>query len=185
MKKKKPVLKRLEAMETELQDIKKTNQQILQEEKKVEQKEQNIQSEQQKIEKTLFKIGSFEFKRKHLMEFIKGIAGAFLGVGLGRSLLNMESLADKLGWWNIFGILLFILVISSLLIYKNERQYIQQKGISIIWKKLSFLYIISLVIEFFALWLFASLPPDLSTLIKILVIGSYAAMAGAVSFSLI
>jgi len=42
-----------------------------------------------------------------------------------------------------------------------------------------------LVIEFIALWLFASLPGDLATLIKVLIIGSYAAMAGAVSFSLI
>jgi uncharacterized membrane protein len=185
IKKKKPVLKRLEAMEDELKEIKTINKKILQEEKKVEEKEQNIQAEQQKIEKTLFKIGNFEFKRKHLLEFIKGIAGAFLGVGLGRSLLNMESLADKLGWWNIVGILLFILIISSLLIYKNEKQYIQQKGHGIIWKKLAFLYFISLIIEFFSLWLFASLPPDMVTLIKILVIGSYAAMAGAVSFSLI
>ncbi len=185
VKKKNPILNRLDVIEDNLQVLKKTEKRILREEKKVDTNEQTILLEQQKIEKTLFKIGNFEFKRKHLLEFIKGVAGAFLGVGLGRSLLNMESLADKLGWWNIIGILLFILVISSLLIYKNEKQYVEKKGHYIIWKKLTYLYIISLFIEFFSLWLFAALPLDITTLIKILVIGSYAAMAGAVSFSLI
>jgi len=97
----------------------------------------------------------------------------------------MESLAEKLEWWNIIGILIFIIGISWLLIYKNEKQYVQKQGMGVVWKRLVFLYVIALIIEFIALWLFASLPPDTSTLIKILVIGSYAAMAGAVSFSLI
>ncbi len=172
-------------VEQELSEIRKTEDKLLQQEQRIEKKENKILAEEQKIEKVLFRVGHFEFKRKHLLELIKGVAGAFLGVGLGRSILNLDSLAQKLEWWNIIGILVFIIGISWLLIYKNERQYVQKHGLKVVWKKLVFLYVISLVIEFIALWLFASLPADAATLIKILVIGSYAAMAGAVSFSLI
>ncbi len=172
-------------VEQELREIKKTEDKLLKQEQRIEKKENRILAEEEKIEKVLFRIGSFEFKRKHLLELIKGVAGAFLGVGLGRSILNLDSLVEKLQWWNIIGILVFIIGISWLLIYKNERQYVQKHGMKVVWKKLIFLYVISLFIEFIALWLFASLPADAATLIKILVIGSYAAMAGAVSFSLI
>ena len=169
----------------ELEEIERNEARMLKEEKKIEKRESKILAEELKIEKVLFKIGNFEFKQKHLLELIKGIAGAFLGVGLGRSILNLESLTEKLQWWNIIGILIFIIGISSLLIYKNEKQYVQKKGLRLVWKKLVFLYVISLVIEYIALWLFAALPSDVATLVKVLVIGSYAAMAGAVSFSLI
>ncbi|HLD39668.1 MAG TPA: hypothetical protein VJB13_00850 [Candidatus Nanoarchaeia archaeon] len=172
-------------VERELNEIRRTESKLLQQEQRIEKKENKILAEEQKIEKVLFRIGNFEFKRKHLLELIKGVAGAFLGVGLGRSILNLDSLAEKLQWWNIIGILIFIIGISWLLIYKNEKQYIQKHGLRLVWKKLVFLYVISVVIEFIALWLFASLPADTGTLVKILVIGSYAAMAGAVSFSLI
>ncbi|MEK6900099.1 MAG: DUF2391 family protein [Nanoarchaeota archaeon] len=184
-KKKRSVNKRLVNIEEKMGKISKTEEQLLKHEQNIEKKENKILTEEQKIEKVLFKIGRFEFKRKHLLELIKGVAGAFLGVGLGRTLLNMESLADKLQWWNIIGIFIFIVGISALLIYKNERLYVQKKGLRVVWTKLFFLYLISLLIEFLALWLFASLPGDAATLIKILVIGSFAAMAGAVSFSLI
>ncbi|MBI2145775.1 DUF2391 family protein [Candidatus Woesearchaeota archaeon] len=179
------VAKKLSAIETQISSLKKTEQKILQEEQKVEQKEQEIKAEEQKIEKVLFKLGEWEFKRKHLLELIKGVAGSFLGVGLGTTLLNKEIIAAKLSWWNVSGILLFIFAISWLLIYKNEKQYVKKEGLAVVWRKLILLYGISLVIEFLALWLFASLPPEMATLVKVLVIGSYAAMAGAVSFSLI
>lgn len=169
----------------ELEEIERNEARLLKEEKKIERREKQILAEEKKIEKVLFKIGNFEFKKKHLLELIKGIAGAFLGVGLGRSILNLESITEKLQWWNIIGILVFIIGISWLLIYKNEKQYVQKHGFRLVWKKLVFLYVISIVIELLALWLFASLPGDTATLIKVLVIGSYAAMAGAVSFSLI
>ena len=180
-----PKKRKLSKVEQELRQIRKNEEKLLKQEERIERKENKILAEEEKIEKVLFRIGSFEFKRKHLLELIKGVAGAFLGVGIGRSILNLDTLAEKLQWWNIIGILIFIIGISWLLIYKNEKQYVQKHGFMLVWKKLVFLYVISLFIEFMALWLFASLPPDAATLIKVLVIGSYAAMAGAVSFSLI
>lgn len=180
-----PKKRKVSKIEQELREIKKTEEKLLKKEERIERKENKILAEEEKIEKVLFRIGNFEFKRKHLLELIKGVAGAFLGVGIGRSILNLDSLAQKLPWWNIIGILIFIIGISWLLIYKNEKQYVQKHGLKVVWKKLLFLYLVSLIIEFIALWLFASLPSDTATLIKVLVIGSYAAMAGAVSFSLI
>lgn len=180
-----PKKRKLSKVEQELRKIRKNEDRLLQQEQRIEQKENKILAEEQKIEKVLFRIGRFEFRRKHLLEFIKGVAGAFLGVGIGRGILNLDSLAEKLQWWNIVGILIFIIGISWLLIYKNEKQYVQKHGFRLVWKKLLFLYIVSIIIEWLSLWLFASLPADMATLVKVLVIGSYAAMAGAVSFSLI
>ncbi|MFA6461078.1 MAG: hypothetical protein WCV90_02335 [Candidatus Woesearchaeota archaeon] len=186
------IIKRLDKVDAKLSTIKNENIKLEKEEKligkedkRIEKKENQIQKEESKIEKGIFQIGKFTFKRNHLMLLIRGTAGSFLGVGLGRSLLNMEDLANKLSWWNILGILLFILIISGLLIYKNEKDFVKKEGTGVIWRRLIALYLIALIVEFIALWLFSSLPTNYLTLIKVLVIGSYAAMAGAVSFSLV
>jgi len=102
----------LNRIERKLGTIKQEEDRILVEEKKVER-------EEEKVEKILFKIGNFEFKRKHIMELIRGTAGAFFGVGIGRNLLNLQDLAAKLPWWNVTGILLFVLFVSGLLILQK------------------------------------------------------------------
>jgi hypothetical protein len=179
------VLKKLSHIENELKGVEKIEKRIDREEKKSLHEQRNIQKEERKIEKALFQIGKFTFKRKHLLEIIRGTAGAFLGVGLGKGLLSLTDLANSLPWFNIIGILVFILVISALLIYKNDHDYIHKEGILVIWKKLAFLYGISLFVEFFALWLFGGVPSSGIILGKTLIIGSYSAMAGAVSFSIL
>lgn len=179
------ISQRLKHIENELQGVEKIEKKVVQEEKKIEQQEAQIKKEEEKIEKAIFQLGKFTFKRKHLLEGIRGTAGAFLGVGLGKSLLGLDSLAGDLSWLNVIGILIFILVISTLLIYKNEQGFIKKRGTRVIWQKMIFLYLISLIVEFFALWLFDGLPGEAALLIKTLIIGSYAAMAGAVSFSII
>ena len=179
------VVQRLKRIEQKVDILQKSEINLEKEEKRVEREEIEIKKEEQKIEKVLFKIGHFTFKRAHLMLIIKGIAGSFLGVGLGKSLLNMEDLANKLPWLNIIGILVFILIISGLLLYKNEKDFIKTQGRGIIYRRLLFLYLMSLLVELISLWLFLGLPENYITLIKVMIIGSYAAMAGAVSFSLI
>ena len=158
---------------------------ISNQEKQISSTEVEIKKHEEKIERALFSVAGFTVRKKHLLELIRGVAGSFLGVGLGRNLLNMETLAAHLGWINIVGILVFILVISGLLIYKNERKNVTSKGIKVVFSKLFFLYVCSLVVEFLALWLFSALPSEVGLMVKVLVIGSFAAMAGAVSFSLI
>lgn len=179
------VLKRLGRIEKEIKGVEKIEHHIEREEKQELKEQKIIEKEEKKIQRTLFQIGKFTFKRKHLLEIIRGTAGAFLGVGLGKGLLSLSDLAQSLGWFNIVGILLFILIISALLIYKNEKDFLPNKSIVLIWKKLLFLYLISVVVEFFALWLFGGLPSSSIVLGKMLIIGSYSAMAGAVSFSIL
>ncbi len=176
------ILRKVNRIEKELKGVEKVEKKVVAEERKIEKKEEQIRKEEARIERALFQIGKFTFKRKHLLELIRGTAGAFLGVGLGKSLLGLRSLADTLPWWNVIGILLFILIVSILLIYKSEHDYIQKEGSAIVWKKLVMLYSIALVVEFFALWLFGGIPGSAEALTKMMIIGSYSAMAGAVSF---
>ncbi len=179
------VLDKASRIEKKLSFLGKVETKIEREEQEVLTKQNEIKQKEEQIERDLFTIGKFTFKRKHFLELIRGTAGAFLGVGLGRNILNLDILAKSLPWWNILGLLTFILLISSLLIYKNEQDFVKKKGKGIVFQKLITLYVISLLVEFIALWLFGALSPELAILIKTLVIGSYAAMAGAVSFTLI
>ncbi len=179
------ISRRLGKIERELSTIERVEKKVEAEERLELKKQEEIRKEERKIERALFTLGKFTFKRKHLLELIRGTAGAFLGVGLGKSLLSFSGLAETLPWWNIIGIFIFILVVSTLLIYKNEHDYVQKEGISVVWKKLLFLYIIAFVVEFFALWLFGGIPGSGVILAKMMIIGSYPAMAGAVSFSII
>jgi hypothetical protein len=71
------------------------------------------------------------------------------------------------------------------LLYKNQKENIKKEGISVVWKKLIFMYSVSLIIELFSLYLFGVNYGSTEMLVKVLVIGSFSAMASSVSFSLI
>ena len=185
MPKKRKKVSQLSRIERKLGSIKQEEDRIVLEEEKIERKEKLIEQEEQKVEKILFQLGNFTFKRKHLMELIRGTAGAFFGVGIGRNLLNLQDLADKLPWWNVIGILIFVLFVSALLIYKNERSFVRQKGYGIVIRKLVLFYVIAIAVELISLWLFKALPAEFATIVKMLVIGSFAAMGGAVTFSIV
>jgi hypothetical protein len=172
------VLMELRKIDAEVKDLKSAEKFVIHEEKKIE-------NEQKKIESVIFKMGRLTFKRKHFLEIIRGAAGAFLGVGLGMNLLNLKNLATNLPWFNVVGILIFILTISSLLIYKTEKDFVKNEGKKIIFKRLIGLYLIALSVELIALWLFGGIPDSNQLLVKMIIIGSYSAMAGAVSFSIV
>lgn len=179
------VVRRLSRIERKLDRVEQEERGIAREERKVEKTEKAIQQEQQKVERVLFRLGNFTIKRHHLLELIRGTAGAFFGVGIGRNLLNLQDLASRLPWWNVLGILFFVLLVSALLIYKNEKDFVKKKGYAIVFRKLVFLYIIAIMVELIALWLFGALSPDLAVVVKMLIIGSFAAMGGAVTFSIV
>lgn len=179
------LLRELREVKKRLGKLEKIDSRVVSEEKKIEFKEDVLVMKQKKLEQAMFQLGKFTFRRKHMLEVIRGVAGSFLGVGLGRQLLNMETLASSLAWWNIFGILIFVLAISALLLYKNEKDFIARDGLGVVWRKLAFLYVMALAMEVLALFLFGGLPGSGVLLFKVVVIGSYSAMAGAVSFSLI
>ena len=81
--------------------------------------------------------------------------------------------------------MVFILFISGLLIYKNEKEYVKTKGYGLIARRLLFLYLICILVELISLWLFNVIQGNFTMLIKVLIIGSYAVMASAVSFTVI
>jgi hypothetical protein len=151
---------------------------------KIEEEERRINEEEESIEKSLLRVGRLSVKKEHVFELIRAGAGAFLGVGLGRSLLGLDNVAKTLPWANVFGILVFVLGLSSLLIYKDEKENIKAKGKRIVLQRLVFVYFIAIFIEFISLLLFNVSYDSTGTLIKILVVGSFTAMASAVTFSL-
>jgi uncharacterized membrane protein len=147
-----------------------------------------IEVEEKKIEKAVVRVGNINIKRSHLMELARGTAGAFLGVGLGQALANSVTLAGKLPWINILGILFFVLVLVGLLIYKNDKDQAKNhpEGVFVyIFQKLVTLYAISLVVQLLGLILFNNFPGWNEILLKALIIGSYAAMSSAAAFTLI
>lgn len=168
----------LEGIEEKLESV------VKQEDKEIEE----IEKEEVDIERTLVKLGNFTIKRSHVLELARGTAGAFLGVGLGQALGVSLTLANKLHWINIVGILFFVFMLVSLLIYKNDKSFIegsQQHAFAYITKKIAALYLIAFSVEFIGLLLFNNFPGWNSVLVKALFVGSFPAMSSAAAFSII
>ena len=183
-KKKSALLNRLSIIDRRLKNIEDDDKKIRRSERKVRKELKKLNREEESIEKSIMKFGRINFKRKHLFEIVRASAGAFLGVGLGRGLLGLDSLAKTLPWLNIIGILVFILIISGLLIFKSDKGKISNKGVRVLFARLMFIYLISIFIEFLSLLLFNVSFDNFSDLTKILIVGSFTAMGSAVSFSL-
>ncbi len=184
MHKKKSVQKQLSSINAKLKKIQKEESRIEYEEKQVERKLDKIAKEEKSIEKIVLKFGKISVRKKHLLELIRASAGAFLGVGIGRGLIGLDNVAKNLSWINALAILFFILGISALLIYKDERENIKSKGTAVLFQRLFFIYFVSVLIEIISIFLFAVQFDSTATLVKIIIAGSYTAMASAITFSL-
>ncbi len=159
-------------------------------EKLVEKEDQEIkkiEKEETKIERAVFEVGAFTIKKSQMLELARGVAGAFLGVGLGQVLGGSVKMAETLPWVNTLGILLFIFILVGVLIYKHDKDQITQHDSAVfyIFKRLFTLYLIALLVELLGLALFNNFPGWDTTLLKALIIGSYSAMSSAVAFTLI
>ena len=182
--KKRGINTRLDAIDRKIQVIAKEEARIEKEEKVVEKKIDSLAKEEDHIEKIVLKVWNFNVRRKHLVELLRASAGAFLGVGIGRGLIGLDNVARNLGWFNVLGILFFVLGISALLIYKDQKEKIKTDGTTILLRRLFFIYAISVLIEFISLVLFQVPYDSFEGLLKILIVGSYTAMASAITFSL-
>lgn len=146
-----------------------------------------IEKEESQIEKKLVQIGNFSIRRSQVLDLARGVAGAALGVGLGQALGLSVTLANKIPWENAIGLLIFIILLSGLLIYKNEKSLIngtRKHPLRYIIDRVLMLYVISICIEFIGLVLFNNYPGWNATLAKALVVGSFPAMSSAAAFSL-
>jgi uncharacterized membrane protein len=182
------ILSRIELMNRKLSKVEKIEEHL---DKLVNREERDIDKIEQretKIEKRLIKVGRLEIKKGHILELIRGMAGAFLGVGLGQAVGGSVSIAQSLPWINTLGILAFILIFVGLIIYRKDKAEIEQEKRSLwshVIRKLLLLYFISVVVQLFGLVLFNDFPGWNDVLARALIIGSYAAMSSAVAFTLI
>jgi hypothetical protein len=172
-----------------LEDIEDKVEQVLSKQeaqiKRIEKEESSIEKEEKHIEKSLVQVGEFTIKKSQVMELSRGVAGAFVGVGLGQALGGGVMLAKKLPMINALGILLFILIMVSVLIYKYDNKYIHGNAGIYIFKKIMFLYFIAIGVELLGLVLFDAFPGWNRTLVEALIIGSYPAMSASVAFTLV
>ncbi len=146
----------------------------------------HIQKNEKEIEKTVKLLGKVAIKRDHLLEFARGVAGAFFGVGLGQIFGVSVKLAATLPWFNIIGILLFIFILVGILIYRKDMDILKNKHdrLQHIAKRLFALYAIAIIVQLIGLFLFNDLPSSLVLLLKALIIGSFASMSAAAAFTL-
>lgn len=180
------VSEQLSKINEKLDNIEKIEEQLVKTVDKEEVEIKEMEDKEQQVERELLTIGHITIKRSHLLELARGAAGAFLGVGLGQALGNSVALANKLPWVNIIGILLFIIIVTGVLIYRNDKDAIKDRNpLPYIAGKLTYLYIISLLVQLLGLVLFNNFPGWDMILAKSLIIGSYTAMSSAVAFTLI
>lgn len=149
-------------------------------EKDIDKVEKNVE----KIEEEIVNIGKLSMKRRHFTELIRGVAGAFLGVGIGMGMRLVPIMAENIEWANAVGILVFIFMLGSMLIYKNEKDMVEKYGNMFVFKRLAILFLISLGVEIIALLLFNLMPANPELALKALIVGSYPAMSGAITFSI-
>jgi hypothetical protein len=153
--------------------------------KRLEKEEGSIEHEERRIEKSLLKLGNFTIRRTHLLELARGVAGAFVGVGLGQALGGSVALAKKLPTANAIGILIFIFIMVGILVYRYDKQYITGNPWVYLVRKIGLLYVISIVVQIIGLQLFDAFPGWNVILVKALIVGSYPAMSAAVAFTLV
>ena len=172
---------------------------LIEEEQKIEREEKNIEAEEKKIEKKeakiekiekeiLFKIGKFKVSKKHVFDVTKITAGALLGTGLGQALAGYTDLT-ALPWLNTVGIFALSVALSALMLYKEEKTEIKQAKEPALYltKRVVEVYLISFFIVAATLVLFSpeALALDLELFLKIVLIGSFSAVSGAITFSLL
>ena len=198
MKRPRKKRKRSRPISSELRRIRAEEYKIGREEKKLEELERNILTEEKKIEafeskileeehEILLSLGTLKVKKEHIFDFFKIVGGALVGTSFGAGLVSTTEFAASLPWLNVLGIFLLSFVIGGALIYKAEKDHVDKKSYkkSYIALRLIYIWLIALVVGGFSGFLFLSEPVEFAVFMKVLLVGSYPALAGALGFNFV
>ena len=75
-------------------------------------------------------------------------------------------------------------LLGGILIYKQDKEWIVKEGKMIVVSRIVSLFLISVAVVVIAMLIFDMLPSDPEMLVKTLIVGSYPAMAGAITFTI-
>jgi len=179
-------------------------QKLLEEEKKIEREEaklakevkaikkaeENIEKREIEIEKlekeVLFKIGSLKVRKKHIFDNTKIVAGALLGTGLGRAIESSRGFAETLPLTNILAIVGISLILAALLTFKTEKKEIlsSKTPMKYILGRVAHIYLVAILVVALSSLLFVTEFPEPVLFLKVLLISSFSAVSGAITFSL-
>jgi len=161
-------------------------------EKRLATEERKIEKEEKKIEKVekeiLFEIGSFKLRKKHVFDVAKIAGGALLGTGLGLDLMsNYEEIATQLPWFKVIGLFVTSMFIAALMIYHEDHAEIRKVKHKALFlaKRLLTIYLISITVVSLVTIFFSPELIPLELIIKVLFIGSFSAVSGAVTFDML
>lgn len=146
--------------------------------------QQRMEKDIDKMEKEFLRLGKLTVGREHLMELARGTAGAFIGVSVGMGLRLMPVFAENMEWANVISVLIFIFFLGGILVYKNDMEWIRKEGNIFIFKRVGQLFLISIVVVTIAFLMFNIMPAEPENIIKAVIVGSYPAMAGAITFTI-
>jgi uncharacterized membrane protein len=182
--------KQQSSMEGEVKDSVKASEGTEKDMESLEKDMSKVSRDIDRIEQNFDRMSSFllinriPIGRAHFFELGRGVAGAFLGVGVGMGIRFVPGIAEGLEWNHALAIMAFIMVIGAVLIYKNEKEWIAKEGKIFVPKRLIHLLLISFAVEAVALYMFNMIPHDPYLILKSLIVGSYPAMSGAVTFTI-
>ncbi len=177
-RKRSSIAKKIQEIEKKEEAIENLEERIEDLQEKSEETLDKINEGEKRIESAVLALGRFTIRKKYLLETTRVLAGAALGVSVGMSLRIIPEIAKNLPWANIFGIFSFIMFISVVLVYRTE--HILGRGNVL--KKLLEIMLISAFVEVVTLYLFNILPSDPETLLKVVVVGLFPTMSGAITF---
>lgn len=172
------IAKKIQEIEKKEETIEDLEERIEDLQEKSEETLDKLDEGEKRIERAVLALGRFTIRKKYLLETTRVMAGAALGVSVGMSLRIIPEIAKNLPWANIIGIFSFIMFISIVLVYKSEHIF----GRSGVIKKLVEIMLISVFVEVVTLYLFNILPSDPETLLKVVVVGLFPTMSGAITF---
>jgi len=140
---------------------------------------------EQEIAKDIDMFGKYSVKRKYHLELTRGLAGAFLGTAIAYILVNMSLASVNMTLAQAGLLMVFVLGFSFIMLYRNQKLWVEEGAAAFAAKRLFLLYAISVVIGLIALLLTGGFTPAADVMFKSVALGSFPAMAGAVLFILV